>query len=1059
MRSPTPCQPLQVISDCQKPDLCELTDPYPADTTSHGYQYLSDIQPSIENVTSNDQFDELFEDVDDNLNPLNVFNESHEQQMLQKLSEYVERGPSPTQCNDEEWNEIMDTSINPAARLSVPQGQPAAAGNMRSSITPGLTPDVVHSANKSPASKATVSPATPHSSSQPIALLAHSCSPPTMDLSKNSHKKAVKPRNTPNARPNGDMQGQDYTNNGESGRSIGQRLEFAEPDTTQEKLPARPSVGRPFRIDTGPARKATAAMMEALDLPLPADDGVSTFPQVQTGFDAQNMFNTIDLTTESTSNSLKPSPNPAPILRNAQYNNSFQVSSQNPQQKPTKRLRVGSKGSPQMIRHSEFLQGQQMPGTNQTPTWKQNRLQGCYAWLDTQVDNQPVPQAMIPDNSGSTFNIPLPSGWIDEQGQFQPRGQKRTASQMMVNNFQEHGIQDSYGAHGQVTQVQDDANGGLFIHETQQGSNFMPHQGVGQGSMPQTSLMQRSKAVPRGRNRGMTMTDHISQPMNNQMSPSVRNQMRLSGSNHRNSSMQGHTMQNIQSQVQAEPQYEMDMQAQFHQFTNITPNAGGNNLHQQNTQATPKFGPSPRNIKPGPNGTPTPAPRRRSTLSEPGPNISSSHLANNTGYMRQLQQKNMNKRQIQGQLTPSSSSQPKTPNGGMTFQMPNGQTIVAPPSKQTPTTAQQYGNFQTPTPLRAHLPTPQQPVSTGLCPNTVNETLEETNRRTEAQLRELGAEVVDFDPNFVPNTAFNDILNDQTAFQLPDSANDHQFGLPDENGELGFASLMGSDMNLDMDLNMNSTMNLDMNQNMTLDMNSNINCNMNSDMTLDFDLPVDPTLEMFPSTTTSMQVNTTPDSSANVEMNISMAGTSSMNAPAIPMAAPSFPMTAPAVPMNSSDVPTGRGEGNNFSSGIANSMETLWSPSVAGSQTVTTTTVPTAPAPMENNNLARSSTLPAARNGAQQVFNGAPELADPTSSSSLMNFILNSPTLAAASATVNPDTINPLTLDEDSTNFLNSLVPAEQQLQEQVTSQAAEDWLQAFQETDDFNSIDWGFEA
>ena len=109
---------------------------------------------------------------------------------------------------------------------------------------------------------------------------------------------------------------------------------------------------------------------------------------------------------------------------------------------------------------------------------------------------------------------------------------------------------------------------------------------------------------------------------------------------------------------------------------------------------------------------------------------------------------------------------------------------------------------QTPAALRAHLPTPQKPISTGPCPNTVNETLEETNHRTAPQLRGIAVPMMNTDP--IGDFHMNDenMLNGYPTFQMPSGTGYPRSGLPFQN--MDFTEMMGTDMNLPTGFNMNA---------------------------------------------------------------------------------------------------------------------------------------------------------------------------------------------------------------------------------------------------------------
>ncbi len=129
---------------------------------------------------------------------------------------------------------------------------------------------------------------------------------------------------------------------------------------------------------------------------------------------------------------------------------------------------------------------------------------------------------------------------------------------------------------------------------------------------------------------------------------------------------------------------------------------------------------------------------------------------------------------------------------------------------------------QTRAPLRAHLPTPQKPISTGPCPNTINETLEETNRRTTARNHAAAAPMMHLNTNVDVHASVGDGINGCPDFQMPNDIGRTtvNFASP----ALNFSEMMDMDMNIDPNLNG------DMNMNLGRDFNTNTDPAMGMDL-------------------------------------------------------------------------------------------------------------------------------------------------------------------------------------------------------------------------------------
>jgi hypothetical protein len=161
--------------------------------------------------------------------------------------------------------------------------------------------------------------------------------------------------------------------------------------------------------------------------------------------------------------------------------------------------------------------------------------------------------------------------------------------------------------------------------------------------------------------------------------------------------------------------------------------------------------------------TPTPAPRRRRTVSR-DPSIGYNSPLVGQGGLRKPQSSPSKQRRQTASKQPAGLRLDKAPNttvavsdvhqGGVPdFGLTSGQFLDA--SKATPKAADN-------TLGTTHLPTPRQPISTGSCPNTISETLAETHQRTAAQFRYADASPV---PGVDSGACNEDIFTTSDTFQ------------------------------------------------------------------------------------------------------------------------------------------------------------------------------------------------------------------------------------------------------------------------------------------------------
>ncbi|ETI20091.1 hypothetical protein G647_08125 [Cladophialophora carrionii CBS 160.54] len=778
-----------------------LTAPSVANIPSHPYQYATEIDTDNDTLTANDWLDNLFGPIQESQGPDTIFQDSHQEQLMKALLDYTVQNPTLTQGVDEEWSKIMGTSPT-SANLDTPDTQISVVDPFPTleSSSPRLTPRTTIPANNRTPNSGTVSqtsPATPYSDSRSVNALEDSCTPPSFRVPKASLAPKTYPPDPANSKDAADLTSAD----GESDNSAPDLAEpqYVDQKTPRQQTPVKLPLGSPFTPTTAPARQATAALMDIFGSPLPAGNKHSRTQNMSLSSpDRGSTPKVIDPRYQVTPVKFKSPPNPATLMEKMRNNTLLQ---NEVSRHPAKRARMSSVGAQQVVANIErdwqtqqnfYMQSQQGSGTGDPGLCANIEIDGMKNWADTSLGDSLPSQSLTPYNNEYDYPIPMPTGSFDalkqEHEDYVSVGQKRTASQM-IRGGMDANLQRSPGNTGQDYAGIEHNLSELFIPLSQLQTSMLAEHGT-QKQMNYQMQMQSSLRMEGRRQR--SAGSQFSSPTQAQTPSQV----------------QRGAQQQLQSSLQPEVQGEI-LQASPGQQMGVLQQRRSQQGTPQNPIDTPlqMVRSTPSVASTGPQGTPTPAPRsRRSNLSKPAQNMVSSSPQTARTPLRKVQN-TPGKRRAQGHNNPIATPQ----NGTLVGYV---QTLDAQPM-QTPGHTHQQDDacnhaliettaVQTPTPLRAHLPTPQQLTSTGPCPNTINETLEETNRRTGAQLCGGVAGGIDFVPTFNATTAVDDFLNSH-MFQFPDNVNygGLDLALPD----MDFGDIVDMDMDLSLDFNTNEGLN------------------------------------------------------------------------------------------------------------------------------------------------------------------------------------------------------------------------------------------------------------
>jgi hypothetical protein len=799
-----------------------MTDPSLADIPSHPYQFATEIDTDNENLTANDGLDNLFGSLQESPRPDTIFQDPHHEQLMKALLDYTALSPSPIRANDEEWNKIMDISSN-SVNLDVSDTQLCVNDPFPTleSSPPGFTPGTTNTANNRTTKSLTApdtSPATPYSNSRSIQALEKSCTPPSLRVPKASLAAEGLTSDTANGENSAELRFADSEFNG-NGNDFAEP-QYIEPKTPRRKTSARHLLGSPFAPTTAPARQATAALMDIFGSPIPAcnrqlpTQNMSTWSPITR--EQSSMFggpasNMIDPRYQAPSVKFNSPPNPSTLMEKMRNDTLLQNELSYP---PAKRTRMSSVGAQQVVANIEsewetqqyfYAQSHQGPGTVDPGLCSSNNIGDMKNWIDSSLGDMLPPLSTTPDRNEYDYPIPMPTGSFEgpkqEHEDHVKVGQKRTASQMMRGGMNTN-LQSSSGDMGHGYAETQDSLAGLFISQAQvKAPMLMEHK----NQMQMSRQMQMQSA---SRMQGCTQRSagsHFNSPSRAQ----TPTRLQLRGQK-----------QQLQTAMETQDQGQF-LQASPGQQMRILQQRRGQRGTPQNPIGTPlqMVGSSPSAASTGPQGTPTPAPRGRSALWKSGQNMVGTSLQTASPLAKKVQNA-PGKRRVQGHNRPVSDPKIGTPGGNV--QVSNAQHMQTPGHIHQQIHAWNHTPIetaatQTPTPLRSHLPTPQQLTSTGSCPNTINETVEETNRRTGAQLRGGVAPGMDFAPIFDASSTVDDFLT-SSLFPKSNNMSCGGVGLPLLN--IDFTDMMGMDMNLDFDTD------ADLNGLMSMGLPAHMNVNM-----------------------------------------------------------------------------------------------------------------------------------------------------------------------------------------------------------------------------------------
>ncbi len=427
-----------------------MTDPCVADTSSHPYQYATEIDIRNGDFTANDGLDDLFEPIEGDFDLGTNLEGPNEEEFMKNLLEYTTaRGPGPTHEDNHDWDQNMKTPTRSAHKYT-PEPQvladsPLPTVEFSPPLNSGITTTINKSATHSLAGPST-SPATPRSNSRIAEALENSCTPPSLKVPKASLVAGLLPRGVEAA----DL-------NLSDGDSVESATEFLEPEsirkkTPRQKTPARQSLGSPFAPAIAPARRATAAMMEMFGSSLQPGSGnlvnnmhmPSPLPQGQNAIYQNHMQGGMGPRYHSAPVNFSSPPNPATFTTKMQNNTLLQARPQMQQQTPTKRQQMGSVGAQQVpttaqsqqeTQRRNFMQTRMGPGSMNpqvTPSPQRGNVQN---WIGNMSNSGSPSQSTMPQSNGFDFPVPKPSGSLggikqEYEGNVNT-GQKRNASQMM----------------------------------------------------------------------------------------------------------------------------------------------------------------------------------------------------------------------------------------------------------------------------------------------------------------------------------------------------------------------------------------------------------------------------------------------------------------------------------------------------------------------------------------------------------------------------------------------------------------------------------------------------
>ncbi|OAP55480.1 hypothetical protein AYL99_10453 [Fonsecaea erecta] len=721
--------------------LTDKTDPFVSGDPSL-YRPSSEIDIDGANIVANGAVGDILGSTVPDTDPHrdSLFDQMEDEQLAQLLQAYIERGPSPTQGTDEDWSN-MDTTLNSVDQpidnavtgVSCVSGVAADAPDIANTPKTNVSAapptwsgtDTACTPRTYVAAVLSSSPATPGSASCQL-MEAMSRSP--IEIPRTSHFvnfQSASPAPKKKAR-SGKKRSVDH------GPTSAETSSQSSP--VRQKTSAQQVLGSPFKMPHLPASTpakqipSAHASMGTLYSPSPASsrvlsmDNISPWMTALPGYTPvtnNQMQGMADPRSRTMSSSDKSPPDHAgftsELLSSSGSNSNggsfLDRDLPSAEQRSAKRARkepipaqavfANAAHEAQMHRQVYFQQVSQARGRGQghlSLAHHFNHLvDSDFKWLERDRTDPEPPPSEVARTTGFEFPTTLPTGTMasvnkeeqDEQDGEEDDvvfvGQKRKAIHMSRDDRDHNNIiQNPYALAGLGISQPAPQYLGMFIPHTQ--AQTMSQHGMSVPPQPQF-------------------------PGNGQTCGKFPGQGQQQAQMHARAHSQGQFTQPMahsrglswQNQSQQQPQGRLVSQHR---------SVDGQQQHVRSSSSVSKAR-AP--------GTPTPSSRHRSTHSKAGQKVVS-NSSRSSGTPRKHVQ------------TPSGRSC-RTPN-----HKPSPSLSLSQIPKQTPPNA-------TPAGQRIHLPTPQQPTSTGSCPNTISETLAETNRRTENELRALGADVVDYDPN------------------------------------------------------------------------------------------------------------------------------------------------------------------------------------------------------------------------------------------------------------------------------------------------------------------------
>ncbi|KIW93661.1 uncharacterized protein Z519_06266 [Cladophialophora bantiana CBS 173.52] len=690
--------------------LTDMDDPFVLGDASRFYQFATENETDNVNTVTNGAGGSTLSSLLPDLQPDTIFDQLSDEEFASMLQIYVERGPSPSQGCDDNWYNMNATSN------SVNESISNAAVSLVNS--PGLAADTENT-NHTP--KTNVSAAQSTSPTTPGSPPGSACRTLLKKMSRSPIEIPDTPEFADFHHPEPSLQNKSRRgmkrNDGHPPNGAGS---FSQSSPVRKNTPAKQVLGSPFKMPGHPASAPAKAMssdnvlMNPLHSPNPAANRPrwvdilsplgTTLPSHHT-LTSSPMQDMADQTSRTISAHYQSPPNPTAFandLIGSGSSGSFLDPGLPSEEQPSaKRARTGTLGAQDILaniareeqmRHQTYFQHISQAAAQAGLTLANQFNDGFkhdFKWLERDRTDPEPPPSMVARFTGYEFPIPLPSGTMKslerEAEEDVNVGQKRKAVHMTQDGIETNGVQDPFGPSGLGIAQAGPGFHSLFSPNNQgQSASHMQSQ---DRMTAQRQLQSPGNIQARGQSQGQAQAQL-------QMHSQIQDQGQL-------------------PQVLSNSRLSRAQQQQQQQGLQATPHLPLNG-QQQLMRSTPG---SARSRVPG---TPTPASRRRSTLSRTSQNVTGGSVLPGSPWS--------------SSQTPNGRSS-RTPNNIRAHFQPSAQT-----SKQTPP-------IQSLAEMSLHLPTPQQPISTGSCPNTLSETLAETNRRTEAELRSLGAAVVDYDPN------------------------------------------------------------------------------------------------------------------------------------------------------------------------------------------------------------------------------------------------------------------------------------------------------------------------